>query len=228
MASFIFASPTLLSSVRGEIDACCSGNTFNRVIDTNKLTRNCPTFLAATSEVLRIAAPIHVSRLVLEDTLVTLPTTSKKIFLAKGNPIQIATSVIHRSQISWGDDAKTFNPGRFLPRSGGKIKSSVPQKKELDISRPVLPEGVDRGSWRSFGGGHNICPGRHFAQVGIMSMVGLLVAGYEITAPDGSAMVPPCFANSMTLASTLKPSGDVEVNIKRREGFAECRWHFGQ
>lgn len=226
LTSFIFASPALLSAIRAEVDACCVGDASHRIINTTKLLKSCPTFLVTISEVLRIAAPIHISRLVLEDTIVTLPSIGRSFFLAKGNVVQIATSVIHSQHDIWGDDAKTFRPERFLPPVEEDTKSCTSARTKADISRPELPSGMDRGSWRSFGGGNNLCPGRHFAQMGIMSLVGLLVAGYEISAPDNSAMRPPPFGSSLTMASTLKPSEDVKVKVKRREALNKCEWRF--
>lgn len=144
----------------------------------------------------------------------------------------ISTNAIHFNPDIWGPDAHAFNPRRFLLPAKSDGTSTPPtataESKENypDPARPTLPAKLERGAFRPFGGGNNLCPGRHFAQTEILAFTALLVAGFEITAADGGPYVPPEFEKGSMLTATLKPETDVQVRIRRREGHEEVGWEF--
>jgi hypothetical protein len=60
----------------------------------------------------------------------------------------------------------------------------------------------------------------------MLSFVALFVAGFEIKSPDGGVYVPPPFADAEIIQGVRRPKRDVEVLVKRREGFEEVEWGF--
>lgn len=168
-----------------------------------------------------------VNRKVVADTFLPNPATGEQVLLKEGNICVISTNAIHFNPEIWGQDAHAFDPRRFLvpikseSNSGTEIKEKYP-----DPARPTLPAKLDRGAFRPFGGGNNLCPGRHFAQTEILAFTALLVAGFEISAADGGPYVPPEFEKGSMHTATLKPEGDVRVRIRRREGFDSVEWEF--
>jgi len=145
----------------------------------------------------------------------------------------ISTNAIHFNPDIWGPDAHAFDPRRFLVPAKSKSNSSTStptatesKDKYPDPARPTLPAKLDRGAFRPFGGGNNLCPGRHFAQTEILAFTALLVAGFELSAADGGPYVPPPFEKGSMLTATLKPETDVQVQIRRREGYEGVEWEF--
>lgn len=63
--------------------------------------------------------------------------------------LMLPASVQHTNVSAWGEDADNFDYMRFVPKPG--------QKK------------LNRLAFRAFGGGHVLCPGRHFASTEIMA-----------------------------------------------------------
>lgn len=76
--------------------------------------------------------------------------------------------------------------------------------------------------------GNNICPGRHFAQTEILSLVAVFAAGFEVESAGGGQYVPPPLEDKkMPIAQGLiQPGRDVEVAVKRRKGYGEVVWEF--
>lgn len=74
--------------------------------------------------------------------------------------------------------------------------------------------------------GSNICPGRHFAHTEMLSLTALFVAGFEIKNEYGGEYVQPPLAEPQILQGVIKPKNDVQVNVKRREGYEHVHWMF--
>jgi cytochrome P450 len=70
------------------------------------------------------------------------------IFVAKGTVIHVPIVVINRSEVLWGENAKDFDPSRWLDGSISQQKAS-----EIQGYNHLL----------TFGGGHRACLGRTFA-----------------------------------------------------------------
>lgn len=73
-----------------------------------------------------------------------------------------------------------------------------------------------------------MCPGRWFAQTEMQSFIALFVTGFEIESADGGLYVPPKFKEEkMFIAQGVrKPERDVQVKVRRREGYEEVEWGF--
>ncbi|KAK5988827.1 Cytochrome P450 monooxygenase nodJ-like protein [Cladobotryum mycophilum] len=229
LVSWIFQDAQLLADIRAEIDECIvPGEGNKRIINMAKLKAQCPLFTSTFLETLRIVSPLNNYRYVREDTMVTNNATEQTHLLKKGSMVQLATTVLHGRLDVWGEDVDSFNPSRFIP--------------SLERARSMKGGGVDpaspfrdakgklhSGSYRPFGGGVHMCPGRHFAQTGIQALVALFIAGFEMESEPGTGRyVAPPFGNAKgyMFLSVIQPPRDVEVSLRRRDGYEDVKWEF--
>ncbi len=57
-----------------------------------------------------------------------------------------------------------------------------------------------------------------------MSVVALLVAGFEIEMPGGGQYVPPPYEAVKMIAGAHKPGKDVGATMRRRESYEDVVW----
>ena len=124
--------------------------------DIRYLTEQCPWLEAVYHEVLRLKSGSSLFRDVTEDTVV-----GGKI-LKKGNKVMVQYRQLHFNKRIWGENAAEFDPARFI------------KNKELARS----------SSFRPFGGGQHLCPGRFLARQVIFAFVALTLSRYEIKLAD--------------------------------------------
>lgn len=162
-------------------------------IEIEKL-KNCKLLNSTFQEIQRVKQHGNAVRFVVSDTVL-----DGKLLKA-GSVIQIPSSVLHTSS-SWGEDAKEFNPRRFL-----------------DIDE----RDARRRGFMPFGGGRNLCPGRHLAVTETLGFVAAFVLGFEM---EGAQRV----GNRLQKLGfgCRKPDGDLRVKIVRRKGFEDVGWRFG-
>ncbi|TKA81243.1 hypothetical protein B0A55_02371 [Friedmanniomyces simplex] len=230
--SMLFAAIINTVPVQAEIDRCTGvvegkGKERRRrcVLNVPELRTQCPLFNSAMRETLRITATMNINRFVQEDTLLTNHSTDETFLLKKGSGLAIDANVMHFQQSIWGEDAGVFNARRFMPTIE-KSKGDTEGGKAVDMAATFRDEKgkLHSGAFRSFGGGNNVCPGRQFAQTEMQSVVALFVAGFEIETPDGGQYKPPPFESRKMIAGVHKPGRDVEVTVRRREGYADVEW----
>ena len=118
-------------------------------MDTVKVRDECPLLLSVFQEGLRYFSHGATARLVLEDTML-----DRQYLLKKDALVLMPTSVIHTDQAVWGPPG--FNPRRFLKAEGGAKRSSA-------------------ASYRPFGDGNVLRPGRHFAAAEVLTLTAMLV-----------------------------------------------------
>lgn len=116
------------------------------------LTEKCPRLEAVFLEVLRLVMASSLMRHVTEPTMI-----GGKV-LEDGNNVIVPYRQLHFSEDVWGDDASKFNPDRFLTQ------------KEL----------VRNSSYRPFGGGQHLCPGRFVARHSVFAFVALTLSRYDV------------------------------------------------
>ncbi|KAK5164500.1 uncharacterized protein LTR77_009706 [Saxophila tyrrhenica] len=228
LISYIFSDPNILAEIRQEVDACISTPTSGetkRILNATKLRTSCHLFTSALRETLRIAGGVNITRQVSEDVTVT-NSAGESYLLKKDAMVQIASNVIHQREL-WGSDAHEFNARRFMQNEKQQADST-----STKIPDPAAPYRDAQGkvvsaAFRSFGGGNNVCPGRHFAQTEILGLAALFVAGFEIEGvrTPGRYQMPPTEALKSSLA-VIKPGRDVDVKIRRRAGFEDVEWGF--
>ncbi|EMC93770.1 hypothetical protein BAUCODRAFT_210021 [Baudoinia panamericana UAMH 10762] len=230
LLSYLFADTTLLADVRAEIEACISNTDVSkRIVNVTKLKTQCPLLNSAMRETLRICATMNINRYVTVDTTLTNASEGESYLLKKGNLVMVGANVMHFEPDIFGTDPQRFDARRFLPTlEKGKNDNASGEYtgKALDPAAAYRDgEGkVHGGAFRPFGGGNNICPGRHFAQTEILTVVAMFVAGFDITAADGGKYVPPPFQATKIIAGVVRPARDVEVRVRRRPGVEDVEW----
>ncbi|KAI0470471.1 cytochrome P450 [Xylariaceae sp. FL0804] len=195
----VFSNDRILSDIRQEISAQVQqghdGGEMVNSIDLSSIRDSCPVLLSTFQEVLRYRALNTGPRLLVEDAYVN------GFLLKKGSMLMIPAPVQHTAVPAWGEDVNEFDYLRFASGPGRK----KPNKK----------------AFRAFGGGHVLCPGRHFASTEIMALTTLLVLQCDVT-PVGGKWVEPSWKNSPAQAGFPVPDHDIEVELKPRS--PEIKW----
>ncbi|KAI3395690.1 hypothetical protein diail_988, partial [Diaporthe ilicicola] len=191
----ILSDEKVLADVRKEISAMVTvnGEKGCNCIDLATVRTSCPILLSTFQETLRVHSVNPGVRKVLEDVLL-----NDRILLKKGSILMIPTPVQHTDTSAWGPDVHTFDHMRFVRRPG--------QRKH------------DRMAFRSFGGGHVLCPGRHFASTEILALAALLVLQFDVvpTSNEGE-WIEPTSKNSPIQAGFTVPDNDIDVELRPRD-----------
>lgn len=197
----IYSDPSLLAEIRRELEATLSCLPCEKPttvqIDTALIRERCPLFISTYEEVLRMTAGISTVRFTTADTLV-----NDRWLLEKGSTVQMPTAFIHADPNTWGADADSFRPERFLNTK----------------SLPKSEQSKRAAAFRPFGGGTTLCPGRHFAYAEVISFACSILLGMEMTLAGGVWKLPKKDKSKMPLTS-LKPVTDIQVKMSRRAGW---------
>ncbi|PSN65480.1 cytochrome P450 [Corynespora cassiicola Philippines] len=185
MLSYMLFDPTLLSEVRQEILPALSPGK----IDIDYLCNSCPRLEALWDETLRKTAFAASVRFLTED--VTLPSSS--LVLRKGNRVMMPQRQLHYNKSVFGDDVASFSSGRFLKNP--KLKKN--------------------GSYRPFGGGATLCPGRHLAKITSFAFVAVLVGKFDIGLEGKHQQFPvPTEGNPSIGLVDVTPGTDLRVVLQ--------------
>lgn len=192
----IFSRPDLLKEIRSELEATLEGPSSRSEINLNYtvIREKCPVLMSTYEEILRMTSGIATVRYTNEDTLI-----QDRWLLKKGAQVQMPTAFIHADPTTWGADAEVFDHTRFL-------KSKV-LTKEQKARRAA--------AFRPFGGGNTLCPGRHFASYEVLTFAGSILLGFDMTPTTEAFNLPEMDRSKLPLTS-LKPAGDIKVNLTRR------------
>ncbi|KAI1073514.1 cytochrome P450 [Whalleya microplaca] len=180
-------------------------------LDMNKLVA-LPLLRSVFIETLRLRMNLNIIR-TLEDTLYL-----DGIELAKGSMIQAPVMAAHYDENVWGrpgHPATQFWAERHINYVEERDETGrLCRKRKFDMAgRP--------SSFFPFGGGTPICPGRHFAQAEIFTMVGLVVSRFDIefvrwTKLDGSPSDRPAENDPRySAAGSAPPDRDMMIRWKR-------------
>ncbi|KAJ8058691.1 hypothetical protein OCU04_012863 [Sclerotinia nivalis] len=172
----ILSDPSLISSIRNEISNIILKQTADNgieecVMDITPFQSRRPILTSRFRETLRFADAATSVRSVTQDVLLTSSTSQSSFLLKAGNVIQLPSGVTHNSPSIWGPNVDSFDPYRFLPSTIAKLGKE--QKKQQ--VQGYFP----------FGGGKQLCPGRHFATTEILSLVSAIIVGFDI---EGSSV----------------------------------------
>ncbi|KAJ4392035.1 hypothetical protein N0V93_005656 [Gnomoniopsis smithogilvyi] len=160
-------------------------------IDLASLKTSCPILLSTFQETMRCRSVAPGPRVLLEDVVL-----DGQYLLRKGSMLMIPTPVQHTDTSAWGEDAGVFDHMRFVREPGRK--------------RP------NRVAFRAFGGGHILCPGRHFASTEIMALAALLVLQFDVI-PVAGKWVEPTWENSPLQSGFPVPDEDIQVELRPRD-----------
>lgn len=162
--------------------------------DLGKLLTRCPHLDAVWNETLRLYnAPTTVREAVAECHI-----SNKTIH--SGDQIFAPARNFHLDEKFFGSNPGEFEPKRFL------------NNKNLPRSKGFIP----------FGGGHTLCPGKHFAQRETYMFLAVTLHRFElqITETDAAVIsepkVPP-IEKTLPAAAAVGPAHDVFVTLRRRE-----------
>lgn len=132
----------------------------NDVPNVTYLLENCPRLEAIFLEVLRMVMSSSLMRFVTEPT----PVGGK--ILRKGYNVMAPYRQLHYDKDVWGENADEFDPERFL-RNKNLAKSP---------------------SYKPFGGGQYLCPGRFLARRVVFSFVALALSRFELALDTGAVL----------------------------------------
>lgn len=195
----IFSDPQVLADVRRELSALVRDDGFDKdgnpvsSIDLAGIKEACPVLLSTFQETLRFRAVNPGPRVLLEDVLL-----DGRILLKKGAMLMIPAPVQHTDTAAWGNDAREFDHLRFARKPG-------PGR-----TRP------NRVAFRAFGGGHVLCPGRHFASTEILSLASLLALQFDVV-PLAGKWAEPTWENSPAQAGFPVIDEDIPVELRPRD-----------
>ncbi|KAL8709343.1 MAG: hypothetical protein Q9220_005936 [cf. Caloplaca sp. 1 TL-2023] len=215
----VYSRPELLESIREEVAGIVSTQTKNTkpvyTIPVSKLKDQCPLLQSTYQETLRVQTHNTSSRWVTKDTLL-----ADQYFLKADSVIQMPGYPVHTMPALWGPDPETFNPHRFL-----KIEQ---KNNQIQISGTGEGKGKQHpASFRSFGGGATLCPGRHFATAEICAAVAMFVVRFDMAPANGKRLVVPDWKHGKVASAVPPPKGDVRVRITPREEGGGGEWRFG-
>lgn len=125
----------------------------NGSVDIQWLVSKCPVLQSVWLETIRLSAASSVVRYIQEDTKVG------DIILPKGNALMYSARQLHLDNDAFGKDPNEFDPSRFY-------------------NRPALEH---ISSFRPFGGGQTLCPGRHLAKHMFFTLVAITLRRYDLT-----------------------------------------------
>ena len=129
------------------------------VLSVDYLKESCPLLDGVWNETLRHSAYSASVRHITEDTVIGGKT------LRKGNRLMIPYRQLHFDGGVFGEDAQIFEPARFEKN----------------------PKLLRSASWRPFGGGITMCPGRHVAKESVAIFVAIALQRFNIDFVSGQA-----------------------------------------
>lgn len=121
-------------------------------IDVEYLAKSCPRLNGIWLEALRLSASSTALRYITEDRWLG------GYLLRKGRALMVSARQLHNDEAAFGVDAHEFKPERFL-------------------NSPHLQRSP---SFRPFGGGKTLCPGRHLAKWMVFSFVATVFRRYDV------------------------------------------------
>ena len=196
MLCHVFKDPQLLSEIRQEIEhtAIVWGREGHGkpVLNVADVRDSCPLLRSTLQETLRRYSEGASARLVCEDT------TIDGYLLKKGSMLQMPNSVVHRDPSVWGD--ASFDARRFLKQG----------------HKPSSLSTTAAGSYRPFGGGSTLCPGRHFATSEILGLAATFIWRFDMEPAHSQRWVLPVPKQASAVEAVFPPSHDIDVVVRRR------------
>lgn len=198
----IFSDPEILKACREEVlayvvDSKDADGTPIRTLDVMALKASCPLLLSVFKEAMRVHGKGVGIRGVMQDHLL-----DGKWLVKKDTTIFMPSTVQHFDRERWGADATEYHHDRFT-----------------DKARPR----VNNISYRAFGGGTTLCPGRHFATTEIMTFAAMLMLRFEMV-PKGGEWEMPTTDKARLTSVMPAPDYDIDVQVKRRKGDEGVKW----
>ncbi|KAI0843827.1 cytochrome P450 [Daldinia vernicosa] len=211
----LYSDPVVLNEVRQELERLVVDTSEphaekTRTLDLSLLPKHTPILHSTLNETLRFRTMAAAVRLCLEDHLL-----DGKYLLKKGGIVIVPQPLHHSSTSAWGEDVGHFNHRRFIPGSGAAGKETESNKRKA----------YDKAAFLAFGGGHTLCPGRHFSTMEILAFAAMMVLRFDVEPAIGDRWVEPTWKRTPMVASLQIPDEDIEVKVRARDN-DERRWRF--
>lgn len=162
----------------------------NGEVDFHYLNDCCPRLGAMWDETIRMSAYSASVRYITEDTVI-----SGKV-LRKGNRLMIPYRQLHFDETTFGDSVHNFKADRFL------------ENKTLTRS----------DSWRPFGGGTTMCPGRYIAKQAVIMFVAMVLQRFDVKIAEPEKEFPEPELRKPVLGIMSNRDGkDLKVKLTYRE-----------
>lgn len=156
--AYILVDPKLHASIRAETSpAIRQDSDTTNVVDLSYLTSHCPRLEAVFNEALRLNAASISLRYVTE------PTIINNQLLHPGSKVIMPYRPLHFDPQIFGPHPDRFNPDRFL-------------------NNPALAQNF---SFRPWGGGSVLCPGRFLARRAVCAFVAMALHEFDISIVEG-------------------------------------------
>lgn len=218
----LLSDSAVLEECRAELEAivgtdtteqpCADGQSSHQqqysTIDITAVKDRCPVLLSTLQEVLRYRSITVFARTILEDEQLL----DGKYHLQKGSMLMVPLTVLHSDPEAWGPTASVFDHKRFLPGN-----SSQSQDRSVRAGK-----GIPRSSYSPFGGGHVLCPGRHFAMTKLLAFAALLILRFDIQ-PEDKKWKCPTIENSSLAGAFPVPDDPIRVQIRPRDPSRQWR-----
>jgi cytochrome P450 len=164
-------------------------------IDVARIRESFPFLAACLYETLRLHMTA-IPRVAKADFDVAVPD-SQPVHMKSGDLIYLAMSSFNRNTETWGPDAGTFSPDKFLNNTGGLSASMV---RKL----------------RVFGVAGNLCPGRKVGFETILFVVANVLRSFDIENPRGEG---ECYPEPRTEdgfgIGFERCANDIQVRLRR-------------
>lgn len=191
----LFANPHILENCRRELSTLVEERDGTCYLDATGIPKECPTILSSFNEVLRYHGVQVSLRKVVEDHAL-----DDKYLLKRGSALMMPATVQHFDPQIWGPNSRQFDHNRFMP-----------------LGNDGYRKGAQRAAFRGFGGGHHLCPGRHFATTEIVTFAALIILRFDMVPLTGTwAELKTDKLSSKGSAVTL-PDNDLDVMITPRD-----------
>jgi cytochrome P450 len=166
LVSHLAQDSSLLDQIREEVLPAVQGEH----VEEMYLLEKCPKLSSVVSETLRLTVTSSLARVILEPTAVggKLLRPGNKIMVRRSvflrssdrmlTPLQLPIRELHYDTNVWGPTPEKLNPNRF-------------------VENPKLSQSL---SYRPWGGGHTLCPGRLFARRSVNAFVAILLTKYDV------------------------------------------------
>ena len=124
----------------------------NDSLDSHYLRQSCPRLQGLWLEMLRLTVSSSSVRYITDDTRIGGK------YIRKGNILINSCRQLHFDEAVFGNDVKTFDSRRFVDKESLKASSS----------------------WKPFGGGVSLCPGRVVAERAAYTFIALVLHWFDI------------------------------------------------
>ncbi|KAL8993147.1 MAG: hypothetical protein Q9169_006568 [Polycauliona sp. 2 TL-2023] len=155
-------------------------------LDVKLLCANSPVLDGTFYECLRLSAGAMMGRKVLKTTRI-----GNKV-LKPGGTVLVPSRQLHSNASVWGSDHQQFSPSRFA-KNGNLTRHS---------------------SYRPFGGGVSLCPGRKLAREQVFTMVAILIHRFDVRLSQEKKQGFPELNVSTPALGVTGPAKDMDVYVE--------------